>query len=94
MTFVSPQGLANVSEQRAFDDRAVIEPWIDSGSTQASARDRRARLSHILRAGHPRWLRCSSLKYAQYSHSSRLAIGAPRSGIYATNHAAGTLAGE
>jgi hypothetical protein len=27
VTFVSPQGLANVSEQRAFDDRAVIEPW-------------------------------------------------------------------
>src|SRR5437762_13332501 len=45
---------------------------------------------HNCRAGHPRWLRCSSLKYVQYSRSSRLAIGAPRSGIYATNHAAGT----
>ena len=33
--------------------------------------------------GHPGWLRCSSLKYAQYSHSSRLAIRAPRSGTYA-----------
>jgi hypothetical protein len=27
---------------------------------------------------HPRWLRCSSLKYSRYSQSSRLAIGAPR----------------
>src|SRR5882724_6433212 len=27
---------------------------------------------------HPRWLRCSSLKYSRYSRSSRLAIGAPR----------------
>src|SRR5262245_12743646 len=28
---------------------------------------------------HPRWLRCSSLKYSRYSRSSRLAIEAPRS---------------
>ena len=27
---------------------------------------------------HPRWLRCSSLKYSRYSRSSRLASGAPR----------------
>src|SRR6266849_5561976 len=27
---------------------------------------------------HPRWLRCSSLKYSRYSQSSRLAIEAPR----------------
>src|SRR5438093_103949 len=27
---------------------------------------------------HPRWLRCSSLKYSRYSRSSRLAGGAPR----------------
>ena len=47
---------------------------------------------HNCRAGHPRWRRCSSFKYAEYSHSSRLASGAPRSGIYATYHAAGTLA--
>ena len=30
------------------------------------------------RAGHPVWRRCSSLKYSQYSHSSRLASRAPR----------------
>jgi hypothetical protein len=48
--------------------------------------------SHNSRAGHPVWLRCSSLKYAQYSHSSRLAIRAPRSGTYATNYCSGTLA--
>jgi hypothetical protein len=29
-------------------------------------------------AMHPRWLRCSSITYAQYSQSSRLASGAPR----------------
>ena len=33
------------------------------------------------RAGHPGWLRCSSLKYSRYSRSSRLAIRAPRAGI-------------
>src|ERR1700704_423271 len=27
---------------------------------------------------HPRWLRCSFLKYSRYSRSSRLARGAPR----------------
>src|SRR5216683_4807913 len=47
---------------------------------------------HNSRAGHPGWLRCSSLKYSRYSRSSRLAGRAPRSGTYATNHAAGTLA--
>ena len=31
---------------------------------------------------HPRWLRCSSLKYSRYSRSSRLAIRAPRSAIW------------
>ena len=33
------------------------------------------------RAGHPASRRCSSLKYAQYSRSSRLAIRAPRPGL-------------
>ena len=47
---------------------------------------------HNCRAGHPRWRRCDSFKYAEYSRSPRLASGAPRSGIYATYHAAGTLA--
>src|SRR5712692_7496950 len=47
---------------------------------------------HNSRAGHPGWLRCSSLKYSRYSRSSRLAGRAPRSGTYATNHVAGTLA--
>ena len=32
----------------------------------------------IRTAMHPRWRRCSSLKYSRYSQSSRLAIGAPR----------------
>jgi hypothetical protein len=35
VTFVSPEALANVSEQPAFDDRAAIGPWIDGGSAQA-----------------------------------------------------------
>ena len=39
------------------------------------------------------WLRCSPLKYSRYSRVSRLAIRAPRSGIYATNYADGTLEG-
>jgi hypothetical protein len=36
--------------------------------------------STACRAGHPASRRCSSLKYRQYSRSSRLAIRAPRSG--------------
>src|SRR5205809_5807939 len=61
--------------------------------------------SHKSRAGHPSstptrlprwgprgWLRCSSLTYSRYARSSRLAIRAPRSGTYATNHCYGTLA--
>src|SRR5436190_14658802 len=47
--------------------------------------------SHNSRAGHPGWLRCSSLTYSRYARSSRLAIRAPRSGTYATNHYYGTL---
>ena len=43
--------------------------------------------SHKSRAGHPGWRRCSSVPYAQYAPSSRLAIRAPRSGTYATHHA-------
>ena len=35
--------------------------------------------SHNSRAGHPGWRRCSSLTYAQYARSSRLASRAPRS---------------
>ena len=48
--------------------------------------------SHNSRAGHPGWLRCSSLTYSRYARSSRLAIRAPRSGTYATNHGDRTLA--
>src|SRR5205809_702839 len=47
--------------------------------------------SHNSRAGHPGWLRCSLLTYFRYARSSRLAIRAPRSGTYATNHCYGTL---
>src|SRR5213594_2839531 len=47
--------------------------------------------SHNSRAGHPGWLRCSSLTYSRYARSSRLAIRAPRSGTHATNHCYGTL---
>src|SRR5437773_2206740 len=39
---------------------------------------------HNSRAGHPGWLRCSSLKYSRYSRSSRLAIRAPRSAIWSS----------
>ena len=49
-------------------------------------------LSPNSRAGHPAWLRCSSLKYSRYARSSRLASRAPRSGTSATNHWDGTLA--
>ena len=38
--------------------------------------------SHNSRAGHPGWRRCSSLTYSRYARSSRLAIRAPRSGIW------------
>ncbi len=37
----------------------------------------------MFRAGHPGWLRCSSLEYVEYSRSSRLASRAPRSGTSA-----------
>src|SRR6267142_354115 len=47
----------------ACDDR-YSSPWRKSGC--------------IRRAMHPRWLRCSSLKYSRYSRSSRLARGALR----------------
>src|SRR5829696_6279747 len=49
--------------------------------------------SHNSRAGHPRWRRCSSVEYAQYSSSSRLASGAPRSGTYASHHVSRGLDG-
>jgi AraC-like DNA-binding protein len=48
---------------------------------------------HKSRAGHPASLRCSSLTNSRFARFSRLAIRAPRSGTYVTNHAAGTLAG-
>src|SRR5437588_6004298 len=43
------------------------------------------------RAGHPGWLRCSSLKYSRYSRSSRLAIRAPRSAIWSSFSVDGPL---
>jgi hypothetical protein len=67
----------------------------DGRQTSGDARflvSRNSDSSHNSRAGHPGWRRCSSLKYAQYSRSSRLAIRAPRSGTYATNNCSGTLA--
>src|SRR6476659_7133843 len=48
--------------------------------------------THNSRAGHPASRCCSSLTYAQYARSSRLAIRAPRSGTYARNHCSRTLA--
>jgi hypothetical protein len=42
--------------------------------------------SHNSRAGHPGRRRCSSLTYAQYARSSRLASRAPRSGTCASHH--------
>src|SRR6266513_5268652 len=62
------------------------------GSTVSAARGE-SDSSHNSRAGHPGWLRCSSLTYSRYARSSRLAIRAPRSGTYATNHCYRTLAG-
>src|ERR1041384_460779 len=43
------------------------------------------------RAGHPGWLRCSSVKYSRYSRSSRLAIRAPRSAIWSLFNVDGPL---
>jgi outer membrane protein TolC len=40
----------------------------------------RTTVRYVFRAGHPAWRRCSSLKYTEYSRSSRLARRAPRSG--------------
>jgi hypothetical protein len=49
VTFVSPLGLTDPAlDPRAFDDQGLIELWIYSGSHQAFARDRRARLVQIL----------------------------------------------
>ena len=45
------------------------------------------------RAGHPRCRRCSSVEYSRYSPSSRLAIGAPRSGTCPRHHVSRGLAG-
>src|SRR5712691_8315201 len=64
----------------SFGDRRLVSRNSDS--------------SHNSRAGHPGWLRCSSLTYSRYARSSRLAIRAPRSGTYATNHCYGTLDGH
>src|SRR5436190_3724425 len=47
--------------------------------------------SHNPRAGHPGWLRCSSLTYSRYARSSRLAIRDAPPGNYVTNHCYGTL---
>src|SRR5437879_3419433 len=44
------------------------------------------------RAGHPVWLRCSSLKYSRYSRSSRLASRVPRSAIWSSFSVDGPLA--
>ena len=49
-------------------------------------------VSHNSRAGRPVWRRCSSLAYAQYARSSRLASRAPRSGTYARHHESRGLA--
>ena len=48
--------------------------------------------SHNSLAGRPVWLRCSSLTYAQYARSSRLASRAPRSGTCVSHHASRGLA--
>jgi len=47
---------------------------------------------HNSRAGHPVRRRCSSLTYAPYARSSRLASRAPRAGTCATTRAAATRA--
>jgi hypothetical protein len=48
---------------------------------------------HNSRAAHPGWPRCSSFRYAQYLHSSRLASRARRSATYATYHGSRPLGG-
>src|SRR4029077_13591724 len=48
---------------------------------------------HNSRAGHPGWLRCSSLRYSRYPRSSRVAIRAPRSEIRSTTDADRPLVG-
>ena len=50
---------------RPFEEfLTTSSPWRNSGCIRA--------------AMHPGWLRCSSLTYAQYARSSRLASRAPR----------------
>ena len=57
-------------------DQATVSIDLSGGGPEATRDD-----SHKSRAGHPGWRRCSSLTYAQYARSSRLASRAPRSGI-------------
>src|ERR671913_2540676 len=64
---------------QALTSEAALVPWNRDDS-------------HNPRAWHPAWPRCSSLTYAQYARSSRLANRAPRSGAYASHHGSRGLA--
>jgi hypothetical protein len=65
--------------ERHVHSRSELVPWKRDPSRNS-------------RAGHPGWRRCSSLKYSRYSHSSRLASRAPRSGTCASHHVSRGLA--
>ena len=51
-------------------------PWCQSGCIRGPQRGCRVG-SPVRRAMHPRWRRCSALKYIRYSRLSRLARGSP-----------------
>jgi 23S rRNA (cytosine1962-C5)-methyltransferase len=70
---------ANAARNRIMNVQARLVPWNRDDS-------------HNSRAGHPGSRRCFSLRYAQYPRSARLAIRAPRSGIYASHHGSRGLA--
>jgi hypothetical protein len=66
---VLEHGLATITKARRLDGRDL---------ERHAARVLSHGFAVEFRAGHPSWRRCSSLKYVEYSHSSRLARRAPR----------------
>src|SRR5438874_288982 len=95
--------LSNHERNRSSFEQAQDER-VHSTVRRTTLVSRNSDSSHNSRAGHPSstptrlprrgprgWLRCSSLTCSRYARSSRLAIRAPRSGTYATNHCYGTL---
>ena len=81
-------------------DRGARRARRDEGTNRAFVRETLALMPLVscnsnsrnnAQAGHSVWRRCSSVKYAQYSPSSRLASRAPRQGLYSANYCYRTL---